>query len=139
MNSATPAGMSVAPLPYHRRVVEHLRTSESDLWKWSDSSDRRAEDADAVRLELLKSTYRLDAESHPALFAIADELRSLLQIDATISIYQLQLSEGFNASLAYLPGEAHILSEAAVARVVPRHAVAVARPHETRMAGVLGH
>jgi hypothetical protein len=100
---------TVAPLPYHRRIADHLRTQEMELWGWFASSERRAEDAENLRLELLKSTYRLDADGHPALFQLVKELHSLLGVAGTVSIYQLQIGEGFNASLSFLPGEAHIV------------------------------
>jgi hypothetical protein len=56
---------------------------------------------ESVRLELLKSTNRLENEGHGALFQTASELQSLLGIDGTISIYQMQSSEGLNAALSY--------------------------------------
>jgi len=57
---------SPSPLPYHRAIVEHLRSTEPALWNWFASSRQRAAEADAVRLDLLKSTYRLDAASQRA-------------------------------------------------------------------------
>lgn len=109
MDAGTPAEKTVAPLAYHTSLVEHLQKTEKELWKWIASSERRADEAENIRLELLKSTYRLDAEGHPALFQIANELHSLMKITGTMSIYQMQIGEGFNAALSYLPGEAHIV------------------------------
>jgi hypothetical protein len=107
--SRNSAAKSVAPLAYHRRIADHFRTTESELWKWFATSDTRTDDADTLRLELLKTTYRLDSQAHPALFQVADELRSFMSVSGTVSIYQTQIGEGFNASLSYLPGEAHIV------------------------------
>lgn len=109
MQAQTRTGISVAPLAYHRRLVEYLQNQEKELWKWFAASGRRVDEAESLRLELLKSTYRLDSEGHPALFQLLNELHSLLGISGAISIYQTQIGEGFNASLSYLPGEAHIV------------------------------
>ena len=98
-----------APLNYHRNVVNHLKAAEPGAWAWFASSRQRAEEADAVRLELLKSTYHLDPAGHPGLFDLADELRRFMNIHGTVAIYQTQIGEGFNASLAFLPGEAHVV------------------------------
>jgi hypothetical protein len=46
-------------------MVEHLRTTEPSLWDWFSSTQKRSDEADAVRLDLLKSTYRFDAQAQP--------------------------------------------------------------------------
>jgi len=61
-----------------------------------------------VRLELLKSNYRLEREHHMALYAAADDAARALGLDAPLTVYQSQQRGDLNASLAYLPGEAHV-------------------------------
>jgi Zn-dependent protease with chaperone function len=107
MNLAS--SLPVAPLPYHVEVVRHLEGQEADLWKWFSADGLREEQAEAVRLELLKSTYRLEPDAHPALHAAAREVASRLGLDGPVALYQAQGATGPNASLAYLPGEPHVV------------------------------
>ena len=62
------------PLPYHRAIVQHLQSEEPGLWKWFASTRKREEAAESVRLDLLKSTYRLETPLHPKLYEPAGEL-----------------------------------------------------------------
>jgi hypothetical protein len=130
MHDGTSAAGTVAPLVYHDRVVEHLQATETELWRWFASSDRRRDDAEDLRLELLKSTYRLDAQGHPALFQTANDLRMLLAVEGTISIYQTQIGEGFNASLSFLPGEAHVVLAGPVLSVLSAEELKALLAHE---------
>ncbi len=101
--------LPVEPLRYHLEVVRHLEAQEVELWKWFSAEALRGEQADAVRLELLKSTYRLDADAHAALHAAAREVAAKLGLTSPITLYQAQGSTSLNASLAYLPGEPHVV------------------------------
>ncbi|WP_207397576.1 M48 family metalloprotease [Bremerella alba] len=58
---------------------------------------------------MLKSTYRIDRDSQSDWYEIADLALSRLNLDVPLTIYQAQNAEGMNASLAYLPSEAHII------------------------------
>lgn len=99
-----------APLPFQRRIVDYLRAREPALWEWFSSDRFRAEHAAAVRLELLKSSYRLDRAEHGGLHALADEAARGIGLTAPITLYQAQSPGGaLNASLCFLPGEAHVL------------------------------
>jgi hypothetical protein len=109
MLEPTPAADDPAPLTYHRDIARHLKSAEPGMWSWFAASQQRAEDADAFRLDLLKTTYRLDAVGHPALFELTDELKSTMALRGTVSIYQSHAGEALNAALAFLPGEAHIV------------------------------
>lgn len=100
---------TLKPLPYHRRIVEYLKADEPGLWEWFSSGRSRAELADAARLEILKSTYRLERERHGALYALCDEAGAGLGCAAPFTLYQSQQPAGLNAVLHYLPGEAHLV------------------------------
>ena len=54
------------PLPYHIQIRDFLKREEGEIWNWYASNRVRVEDADAVRFELLKSTYRIDRVAAPA-------------------------------------------------------------------------
>src|SRR5436190_40700 len=62
-------------MPYHRNVVAHLQAAEPGLWHWFASTRKRLEEADAVRLDLLKSTYRLEPQAQPKLYDLANAVR----------------------------------------------------------------
>lgn len=103
------------PLPYHRAMRDYLEREEAGLWRWFSSNRVRAEAADAVRLDLLKTTYRVDRETQPALYALADQVVEKLAFDVPVTIYQSQAGSDLNASLAYIPGEAHLVLSGPVA------------------------
>lgn len=99
----------LSPLPYQRRIRDYLKEEEPEVWKWYASNQARDEHADSIRFELLKSTYRVDQESQPELYAAASAAAECLRLDAPITIYQAHHPIGLNASMAYLPDEAHIV------------------------------
>jgi len=101
--------MDLTPPAYLREIVAYLREREGALWSWFASNRYRQEHAKVVRLELLKATVRLDRETHPALYAAADDAARALSIGAPITLYQAAGAEGANAALWFLPGEAHII------------------------------
>jgi len=49
-----------------------LRSDHADVWKWFSSSEAESDFSDAVQLELLKSTYRMNRLDHEALYVLAD-------------------------------------------------------------------
>ncbi|HSV48533.1 MAG TPA: M48 family metalloprotease [Ramlibacter sp.] len=101
------------PLPYHVAIVDYLRTHEPDVWRWACSVEARSEHADAVRADLLKHTYRLDAAAYPALHMDCEAVAGRLGLKAPVTLYQS--GEGaMNACLFYLPGEAHVVFTGAV-------------------------
>jgi len=121
---------SPRPLPYHRAVVEHLRSSEPGLWNWFSSSRERTREADAVRLELLKTTYRLDPPSQPRLHEIVNDVRGRMELTCSVTLYQSQTGGDLNAALAYLPSEAHIILSGPLATVLSESEVRAVLAHE---------
>ncbi len=114
----TPDG-DVKPLPvtdalftvpaYHRSVLNCLQTNYSDLWNWFSRHSLNADSRDEARIELLKSSYRLDRDSAAALYSLADAVAAKMGLSADYTIYQAQQSVGMNASMFTLPGEAHLV------------------------------
>ena len=98
----------LSPLPYHDAIVRCLRTEEPDVWRWACSAQAREEHASAVRGELLKETYRLDADAHPDLHQRCAVAAERLDLRVPVTLYQAG-DGAMNASLYYLPGEAHIV------------------------------
>jgi len=98
----------LAPLPYHEAVVAYLRAQEPEVWAWACSAQARREHADAVRSELLKQTYRLDADAYPDLHRACAAARERLGLQVPVTLYQAG-DGAMNASLYFLPGEAHVV------------------------------
>src|SRR5947209_3840261 len=118
------------PLPYHRAIVEHLRAVEPGLWSWFASTKRRADEADAVRLDLLNSTYRLEPSAQPKLHELANSVREHMQLNCSVTLYQSQTGSELNAALAYLPSEAHIILSGPLASVLAENEVRAVLAHE---------
>jgi hypothetical protein len=101
-------GQRLVPLAYHHALRDYLKAHEAELWSWFASAQSQADYTEHLRLELLKSAYRLDAGSHGDLFRAAEEVKERLQLDLPLTLYQLQNSTQLNAALYYIPSEAHI-------------------------------
>jgi predicted SprT family Zn-dependent metalloprotease len=97
------------PLPYHERLRDYLHANEKELWDWFASAQAQADYAERLRLELLKTTYRLDPENHGELYRALDQAKARLNLDIPVTLYQAQHSQRLNASLLHLPGEGHIV------------------------------
>ncbi len=118
-----------SPLPYHWETVRHLKEEEPGLWQWFASGKARADQADAARLDLLKTTYRIERETQPQLYDTAGEVMEQFGSKAPITFYQAQTGQGMNAGLLYLPGEAHLVLTGPVLAVLSA----------TELRAVLGH
>lgn len=86
-----------------------MKTEQPEIWSWYATAKARGEQADATRFELLKTTYRVEPETQPELYAAAHEAAAMLGLDLPITIYQAQNPVGLNASLAFVPHEAHLV------------------------------
>src|SRR5215831_20960460 len=87
------------PLPYHLELRDYLKSEERELWNWFASAQAKADYTENLRLELLKSTYRLDPAGHPELYAGLDDAKQKLQIEIPVTLYQAQNSLQLNACL----------------------------------------
>jgi Zn-dependent protease with chaperone function len=129
-SQAESSGLRIpGPLAYHRALVDYLKAEEPDLWKWFCSTARREGQAEAVRLDLLKSTYRIEPGTQPQLYAAADEVLGKFELKVPVTFYQAQTGTGMNAALAYLPGEAHIILSGPIQTALS----------EVELRAVLGH
>jgi len=97
------------PLPYLVELRDYLRSQESDLWNWFASARAQADYTENLRMDLLKSTYRLDVESHPELYQGVAAAKERLQLDILLTVYQAQNSPQPNAALYFIPGEGHVV------------------------------
>ncbi len=97
------------PLPYLEDLRAYLKAEEPEIWRWFASNRVGGDQADSVRFDLLKSTYRVDRESQPKLYEAAEDVKRKLSLDVPVTIYQAQNPAGLNAALAFVPNEAHVV------------------------------
>jgi hypothetical protein len=97
------------PLPYHLELRNYLQSEERELWNWFASAHAQADYTENLRLELLKSTYRLDRETHAELYEGVNEAKARLELDIPVTLYQAQNSPQINAALYFMPGEGHLV------------------------------
>jgi predicted SprT family Zn-dependent metalloprotease len=100
---------SLEPLPYHAELRDYLKVAERELWNWFSSAQSQADYAEKLRLELLKTTYRLDPETHAELHQSVAEAKARLNLDIPVTLYQAQNNPHLNATIFYNPGQAHIV------------------------------
>jgi hypothetical protein len=130
--SESPSPAQLPPielLPYQSRLVEFLKRHDPDVWNFFASSQKRSNYAEELKFDLLKSTYRIDRDSQPEIYATADRVSQQLGIAVPITIYQAQDPAGLNASLAYLPDEIHIVL----------HGPLTTQLSSVELCGLLGH
>ena len=65
--------LQLEPLPYQVELRDYLKIQERELWDWFASARAKADYTENLKMDLLKSTYRLDAAGHPELFQSAEE------------------------------------------------------------------
>ena len=99
----------LAPLTYHVELRDYLKSQERELWSWFASAQAKADYTENLRIELLKSTYRLDSDGHPDLYKTIEEVKERLQLEIPVTLYQAQHSSEINASLFFIPGEGHVV------------------------------
>lgn len=107
-DASTPR-LPLEPLGYHTAMVHYLQTHESALWTWFSDDRLRRQNNEAVRLDLLKTTYRIERDANLSLYAAFDEIAKALGLAMPATFYQSPGAGGLNASLAYMLGEVHIV------------------------------
>ena len=120
---------TLEPLAYHIELRDFLKSQERDLWSWFASARAQADYTEHLRMELLKSTYRLDPASHPELSACLEKVKDRLHLDIPITIYQAEQSSQINATLYFIPGEGHVVFTGPVLNLL----------HAGELQAVLGH
>ena len=121
---------SLTPIPYHTELKDFLKKHEAEMWNWFASAEAQASYATELRLDLLKSTYRLSVESHAGVYEQAEAAKCALGLDIPITIYQSQQSVGLNASIFYLPGEGHVVLSGHVVQLLKEDELLSVLAHE---------
>lgn len=119
------------PLPYLRDIVAFLQREEPHVWRWFADVEHTRAQSEAVRLSLLKSTYRLDRNAHAELYEQAAALQERLQISAPLTIYQAHNAHGgINAALWFMPDEIHIVLQGSLLTTLNKTEIAAVVAHE---------
>lgn len=105
----TIASLDTAALPFQLRFCAHLKAQEPALWRWFSGQHSQAGEDEAAKLELLKSSYQLTAQSHPTVVMSARATAANLGLDLPLKLYQAYGGDEPNASVRLLAGEAQIV------------------------------
>lgn len=101
--------MPLSPLPYHTKMCDFLKSQHRELWDWFASTESQSDYAEAVQLELLKTTYRMERSHHEELYILVDEALNLLELNVPVTLYQAQESGRNSAALYFTPGHGHLV------------------------------
>ena len=126
----TSSNHPLSPLPYHAELRDYVKQHEPDLWRWFASANAQADYARQLRLDLLKSTYRLDAASHPELYQATDTAKASLGLDIPVTVYQAHQATQPNAALFYIPGEGHLVFAGPALTLLDRQELSAVIGHE---------
>jgi hypothetical protein len=129
-SAASSLNLPLEPLPYHVEIVAHLKRHESDLWQWFSGDRARQQHDESIRLDLLKTTYRIERQSNESLYLLATEAAAAIRLDIPMTIYQAQGAPGLNASLAYTSAGAHIVLHGPVQSALNREEMCALFAHE---------
>ena len=99
------------------------------MFRWYSSDAYEAERVDRLRLELLRTSYRLSPESHERPHRLAREAAQKIGVDVPIVLYQLNQGEHANAGLCFAKGEAHVVLSGPL----------LSSLHDAELTALLGH
>ncbi len=119
-----------SPLPYQRDLCAYFREHEPELWKWFADHRANSGRADALRFELLKSTYRLDPETHSRVYGGIQRVSERLGLSVPVTCYQVQNPKHQNASLAFDGQSAHLILEGPVTESLSNEELIALVAHE---------
>lgn len=100
---------------YLIEVRDLLRESQPEVWEWFRSVQQTQAAREAVSLDLLKSTVRLEPDGNAELYRLAQSAIESLDLDVPITFYQAKQSGRtaghFNASISCDPNQAHLVMQ----------------------------
>ncbi|MEO1982002.1 MAG: hypothetical protein ABGZ24_15900 [Fuerstiella sp.] len=115
---------------YHQSLRNYLKQEESDLWDWFSSHRVQTDSAEAVRLELLKTAYRIGRDTAADLYELVDVVTNRMGFECPVTLYQAQNSVALNASLAWLPHEAHVVFHGPIQEALTNDELSALLVHE---------
>jgi Zn-dependent protease with chaperone function len=130
MTTTTAEQPALQPPVYLESLVAYFQAEDPAVWQWFAEHQAQPADLEAIRLDLLKSTYRLEKSEQPQLFEQAAKAAEVLHLTAPVSIYQSQSDSSLNASLAYIPGEIHLVLHGPVTKTLGENELLALVAHE---------
>lgn len=101
------------------------------MWQWFMSDNFSASQAESSKLELLKSCYRMGAETHADLYEIAQEVAGRLEISCPITLYQAQSAATEpNAALYFFDEELCIVLSGSITELLDKEELRSLFGHE---------
>ena len=116
--------------PYLLEVTNFLKKEEPESWDWLSEAENQRNISDSLRLDLLKTTYRLDRHEHHELYQSAEDIKSLFNLEIPLTLYQAQGEHSSSAALYYLPGEAHVVFFGKILDLLNQNELKVIIAHE---------
>ncbi|QDT13548.1 M48 family metalloprotease [Planctomycetes bacterium K23_9] len=117
--------------PYLDQIADLLRGLMPKAWKWAASDELAAADAEANRLDLLRSSIRLDRQKHAEIYSAADATAAAIGLaDANITLYQGQNPAEWNATAVALGKTTHLVLHGPLAEKLGRIELTAVLAHE---------
>ncbi len=127
MNDSEP---KLEPLPYQVELRDYLKSQEREIWDWFASARAQADYTKSLRMDLLKATYRLDPVGHADIYRTVEDVKTRLQLDIPVTLYQAQNSAQANAALIFILGEGHIVISGPVLSLLNAEEIKAVIGHE---------
>lgn len=96
---------------YLPTLASFLQAQMPDAWQWFHSDRFTRDDIESVRLDLLRSTVRIDREKNDRVYGIVDAVATKLELGIPVTLYQVQNPSGWNAAAMPVTDHAHLLIE----------------------------
>ncbi|WP_404310777.1 M48 family metalloprotease [Neorhodopirellula lusitana] len=97
--------------PYLNELATFLQTHMPDAWQWMHSDRFARVDVESIRLELLRTTVRIDRAKNERVYSLVDKVAETLQLNIPVTLYQVQNPNGWNAAAMSIPDHADLLIE----------------------------
>ncbi|WP_193615143.1 M48 family metalloprotease [Nocardioides lijunqiniae] len=97
----------MTPLPYHRGVADVLEREHPESFR--ALAARSGHGRDDLEQALLRSTYRLEASSHPEVHAAVARAADALGVTVPVEVYADEGQQVPNAELVFVPDRAILL------------------------------
>lgn len=102
-------GGTPEPPAYLFEVRDLLRKNQREIWEWFCSDKQTQVTRESVKLDLLKSTVRLEPADNKDLYGLAESAATTLGLEVPVTIYQAKQSGQFNASISCDVEHAHLV------------------------------